>query len=479
MRLTVDRIVDATGGRLVSGDRHAEVDGASTDTRTLAAGQLWVAIAAARDGHDFARDAAAAGAGALLVADAALDRPAVAAVIAARAVPVVAVADPAVALSAVARTGRALLGDRPVVGITGSTGKTSTKDLLVGALRTSRRVAAAEASFNNEIGVPLTILGAADDAEVLVLELGMRGVGQIAALADLARPTVGVITNIGLAHAEMLGGVEAVAHAKAELLEALPSSGTAVLPADDAHLTTLLGRAVSNVVTFGESPRADVRVEHVRLDGRLVPTFDLVTASGRARVRLSVHGRHQTHNAAAAAAAALAVGCPLDRVAAGLEAAQVSRWRSELRETPDGVVVLHDAYNANPDSVSAALRSLGALDVPGRRIAVLGRMAELGAHTDVEHRRMGELAAGLGIDLVVGVGPDVGELLDAARRGGIETRTTRTPADAAAVLVGLLRAGDAVLVKASRVVGLEAVVDALGATGPAGPAPAAAGGGSR
>jgi UDP-N-acetylmuramoyl-tripeptide--D-alanyl-D-alanine ligase len=478
MRLTVERIVASTGGRLVSGDRHAVVAGASTDSRTVRPGQLWVAIAAARDGHDFAQDAAAAGAGALLVADTALERAAVAAVVAAGVVPVVAVGDPGAALTAVARTGRGLLGDRPVVGITGSTGKTSTKDLLVGALRT-RRVAAAEASFNNEIGVPLTILGAADDAEVLVLELGMRGFGQIAALAEVARPTVGVVTNVGLAHAEILGGVDGVARAKGELLEALPPRGTAVVPADDAHLATLIARTHAPTVSFGEAPDADVRVEHLRLDGRLVPSFDLATPAGRVHVRLAVHGRHQARNAAAAAAAALAVGCPLDDVAAGLEAARVSRWRSELRETPDGVVVLHDAYNANPDSVAAALQSLGALDVRGRRIAVLGRMAELGAHSAAEHRRMGELAAALGVDLVVGVGPDVGELLDAARRGGIETRTTGTPAEAAAVLVGLLRSGDAVLVKASRVVGLEAVVDALGAPGPSGPAPAATGGGSR
>jgi UDP-N-acetylmuramoyl-tripeptide--D-alanyl-D-alanine ligase len=471
VRLTVGDVLTATGGRLVVGDRHATVDGASTDSRTLRAGQLWVAISATRDGHDFAPAAVAAGAGALVVAEAALGRPAVAEVVAAAAAPVVAVAAPADALTALGGAARSRFGSRPVIGVTGSTGKTSTKDLLVGALGTTLRVAAAEASFNNEIGVPLTLLGAADDAEVLVLELGMRGLGQIAALCAVARPTVGIVTNVGLAHAETLGGPEGVARAKGELPEALPPDGTAVLPADDGQLGTLVGRTRARVVTFGEAARADVRVERLRVDGRLVPMFDLATPAGRVGIRLAVHGGHQARNAAAAAAAALAVGCPLDRVAEGLEAARVSRWRSELRETPGGVVVLHDAYNANPDSVAAALRSLGALAIPGRRIAVLGRMAELGAHTETEHRRMGELAAALGIDVVVGVGTQVGELLQAARRGGAETRSTASPAEAAALLAGMVTAGDAVLVKASRVVGLEVVVDALGATSPAGPAP--------
>jgi UDP-N-acetylmuramoyl-tripeptide--D-alanyl-D-alanine ligase len=493
VRLTLAEIAVATDGRVV-GDPSIAITGVATDSRALAPGALFVAVLAARDGHDFVAAARAAGAPAALVsrADAAGDGPAVV------------VGDTVAALGRLGRLARARFGDRPVLAVTGSSGKTSTKDLLAAALATSRRVTASPASFNNELGVPATLLAVDDTTEALVCELGARGPGHIAALCEIVRPTVGVVTNIGTAHAEMYAdGAAGVARAKGELVAALPADGTAVLNAGDPATPGLAGRTTARILTFGGAGcGAEVAAVDLALDDELRPSFRLVTPWGTAAVRLQARGAHQALNAAAAAAAALSAGAPLEGVAAGLGAALLARWRMELARTPAGVTVLNDAYNANPESVAAALDALAALAVPAgaRRVAVLGPMAELGAAAPAAHRAVGEQAARLGVDVLVavGAGPSAeagapvgagvsadrlapvdagpsaeagapvgaGASVDALVAGFGRPGATVRVADAAAAADALrdqvaVGAGDAVLVKASRVVGLEVVASAL------------------
>ncbi len=433
MRWRASAVAEAVGGVLSGPD--VDVTGATIDSRAAGPGQLFVPVRAARDGHEFVDDALGRGAAAYLS-----DRPAGPGT-------AVVVADTVVALTALGRACRERLSGVPVIGVTGSAGKTSTKDLLAAALDGPFRPAASERSFNNELGVPLTLANAADDADAVVVELGARGPGHIATLCAIARPTVGVVTNVGLAHTEMLGSLDGVARAKAELVAALPPSGTAVLNAEDERVAAMRSATAAEVLTFGIE-QGDVRADGVTFDAELRPAFRLVSPWGSAEVRLTVRGAHHAANAAAAAAAALAVGAPLDAVAAGLGRARLSPWRMDLIRSADGGLVLNDAYNANPASTEAALRSLAALPAR-RRVAVLGPMFELGEHSEVEHRRIGALAKSLGIDVVVAVGaPDYG--------------ADDVPDIGAAIaLVGPVTAGDAVLVKGSRAAGLERLAAVL------------------
>ena len=455
MRWRASAVAAAVGGSLAGPD--VEVDGARIDSRLVHGGELFVPVRAARDGHDFIPAALAAGAAAYLTAR---DPGAGTAVV---------VADPATALVALGRAARRRLPDR-VVGVTGSAGKTSTKDLLASALEGPFRPTASERSFNNELGVPLTLLNAPDDTDAAVVELGARGVGHIRLLCSVARPTVGVVTNVGLAHTEMLGDLDGVARAKSELVEALPASGTAVLNAEDERVAAMRSATEAGVLTFGIE-RGDVRAAELALDSELRPTFRLRSPWGDAEVRLEVRGAHHAANAAAAAAAALAVGAPLEAVAAGLGRAHLSPWRMEMARSAAGGVVLNDAYNANPSSTEAALRSLAAIDA-SHRVAVLGPMLELGEHSVDAHRRIAELAEALGIELLTVAAPAYG----AKDMADLET---------AAAAVGTVGPGDAVLVKGSRAAGLERlaallVASASSATpppGPAGPRPGAPPGG--
>jgi len=420
------------GGVLSGPD--TEVTGATIDSRSIVGGELFVAVRAARDGHDFIDRALDAGAAAYL--SEAEAGPGTAIV----------VGDTTAALADLGRAARSRLGDR-VVGITGSAGKTSTKDLLAAVLDGPFRTAASERSFNNELGVPLTLVNAADDTDVVVVEMGARGVGHIATLCSIARPTVGVVTNVGLAHTEMLGSLENVARAKAELIEALPPSGTAVLNADDERVAAMRSVSAAEVVTYGLTA-GDVRACDVVVDGELRPSFHLASSWGGVDVRLAVRGAHHVGNAAAAAAAALVLGVSLDDVAAGLGRAQASPWRMELNRSLDGGLVLNDAYNANPASTEAALRSLAALDAK-RRVAVLGPMFELGDHSAAEHARIGALARSLGIDVLVTVG--------APSYGGEDVADVA----GAVALIGPVGPGDAVLVKGSRAARLERLATVL------------------
>ena len=433
MRLRATEVADATGGT-VSGPE-VTVDGARIDSRLVRGGDLFVALRAERDGHEYVDAALDAGAAACLV-----ERPA------GRGTSIV-VEDTFVALTQLATRMRDRLPDR-VVGITGSVGKTSTKDLLAAALGRRYRVSASAKSFNNELGVPLTVLDTPDGAEAVVIEMGARGRGHVASLCAVARPLVGVVTAVGLSHSEFFGTVEDVAVAKAELVEALPAQGTAVLNADSPLVAAMATRTDARVLTFGLAA-GDVRADDVRLDD-LRPAFRLHTPWGDAGVELQVRGHHQVGNALAAAAAALACGAGLEAVAAGLGDAQGSPWRMELHRAPSGAVILNDSYNANPLSMEAALRALAELPAR-RRMAVLGIMAELGDVGPSEHARMGALAGALGIRVIAVGAPDYG------------AETVEDAGEARARL-GPLSDGDAVLVKASRAAGLESLAGTLAAS---------------
>ena len=449
MRLTLAEIAAATGGDLLGGDPGAAVTSYSIDTRTLAPGALFVALRAERDGHDFVLDALDRGATGALVS-----RPVEGAGL-------VLVGDTAVALTALGAAARERLAGVPVVGITGSTGKTSTKDLTAAALSAAGPVGASPVSFNNEIGVPLTLLSAPEGAVAVVVEMGARGLGHIATLCATARPTIGVITNIGMAHAEFFGSREEVARGKGELLEALPPAGHAVLCADDDLTPSLRARTEAAVLTAGAAAGADVRVSGVRLDDELRPAFRLDTPWGTADVPpLPVRGAHQAGNAALAVAVAGVAGVGLDAAVAGLAGAVGSPWRMELRRSPAGLVVLNDSYNANPTSMAAALDALASLAAGGgRRFAVLGPMAELGPHSTGEHERLAKLVALAHVEMLIAV--NAPDLAQGALAAGTEAVTVDGPEEAVAALAPRLRQGDAVLVKASRVAGLERVAQAL------------------
>ena len=430
MQIRCSELAIAVGGRLDGPD--AVVDGASIDSRSVQAGQLFVPVVAERDGHDFVAGALAAGAAAYLTSHAPVGGTAIV------------VADTVEALQAAGRFARARL-PRPVVGITGSVGKTSVKDLLAVVLAQRLRTAASERSFNNELGVPLTLLGAPDGTEAVVVEMGARGVGHIAELCAIASPSIGVVTRVAAAHTEAFGTVDAVAEAKGELIAALPSDGTAVLFTGDERVLDMAGRTMAPVVTFG--PGGDVQAGAVELDAELRPRFRLTSRWGSIDVALASRGVHQVDNALAAAAVALVSGVGLHEVAAGLASAELSPWRMDLSTAPSGARVLNDAYNANPTSMAAALRSLAALPA-ARRTAVLGPMAELGDRSDAEHAAIGELAWELGLRVVAIGTSDYG---------------TEHVDDMAGALVALGRLGpdDAVLVKGSRVAGLERLAEVL------------------
>jgi len=419
-------VATATGGTLRGPD--VEVDGASFDSRTVAPGELFVALVADRDGHDFVATALRAGAGAALVS-----RP-----VGAPSTTTIEVADTATALLDLAAWARRRL-TATVVGVTGSVGKTSTKDLLAAAVATGRRVTANAASFNNDQGLPVTVLGAADDTEVLVLEMGMRGFGEITRLCSVARPDVGVVTAVAPSHTERVGGIDGVALAKAELVVALPTTGTAVLNADDERVAAMAAATNAEVITFGTTAPATVRVEGLTVDALARARFTVHSPWGTVDVALAVSGEHMALNAAAALAVAGVVGVDLQAAAAALATARLSSGRMNVVAVATGGIVVDDAYNANPASMRAALAALARMDAH-RRVAVLGLMGELDdpatAHTEVA-----AYAASLDIDIVA-VGTD--------HYG----QPGCSIADAVAA-VGPIGDGVVVLVKASHAAGLE------------------------
>jgi UDP-N-acetylmuramoyl-tripeptide--D-alanyl-D-alanine ligase len=458
--VSLAEVAAATGGRLAGGAApQAVVTGpVVADSRQAARGALFVALPGERtDGHDHAASAVEAGAVAVL-AGRELD------------VPCVVVDDQLAALAALARHVVDALPELTVVGVTGSSGKTSTKDLLAVLLGDLGPTVAPQGSFNNEIGLPLTALRCDTSTRYLVAEMGARMPGNIAYLTRVTPPDVAVVLNVGAAHAGVFGSREETARTKGELPEALAEDGVAVLNADDPLVAAMAARTEGRVVRFGFSPEADVRAEDVRLDAWSRPSFLLRSPAGDAPVTLPLHGEHHVANALAAAAVALERGMPPQRVAELLASARpASRWRMEVTTRADGVTVVNDAYNANPDSVRAALKALAAMgrpdDGPRRRTwAVLGEMLELGDTALAEHDAIGRLAVRLDVSRLVAVGEGARAVhAGASHEGSWGEESAWVPdADAAlALLRAELRPGDVVLVKASRSIGLDAVATAL------------------
>jgi UDP-N-acetylmuramoyl-tripeptide--D-alanyl-D-alanine ligase len=405
------------------------------------------------DGHDFIVQAAELGAGACLIradrADSVPDD-----------VAAVAVDDPADALLGLGAWVRQSV-DPTVVAVTGSSGKTTTKDFIAAAVGAGRATVATPGSYNNDLGVPLTCCRLEPATEVLVAEVGARGVGHIAALAIVLAPDIAVVTTVTGAHLEQFGDLETVARAKGELVEALGADGLAVLNADDARALAMTERTKARTVTYGLGSAADWRAEDLALDPLARATFVVRGVP----VRLPVPGEHNVRNALAALAVADACGVPMADAAAALAEAPVSKWRMELIRTRGGVTVINDAYNANPDSMAAALKTLASVTTSGRRWAVLGHMAELGADSDDQHDRVGRLTIRLGIDGLVIVGQEAAGIRAAADLEGFygegDLFGVPGPDQAVEVLEERLRPGDVVLVKASRSAGLERVATAL------------------
>ncbi|MQA26728.1 MAG: UDP-N-acetylmuramoyl-tripeptide--D-alanyl-D-alanine ligase [Micromonosporaceae bacterium] len=445
--LTLAEVARAVSGRLVDApDPEVRVSGSvEYDSRKVAPGGLFVAFAGERaDGHDFAAAA---------VRDGAVG------VIATRqvGVPAVLVDDPLVALGRLARAVVDRLPDATVIGVTGSSGKTSAKDLIAQLVTRLGPAVAPPGTFNNELGHPYTVLRADERTRHLVLEYGARGVGHIRYLCEAAPPTLGVVLNVGVAHIGEFGSADAIAKAKGELVEALPDAadgGVAVLNADDPRVSAMSSRTAARVLRYGESPAADVRAVDVRLDERGRPAYRLVSPAGETDVRLRLHGPHQVGNTLAAAAVALERGVSIgDLGGAMAELALVSERRMDVFDTAGGVTVVDDSYNANPGSMAAALQALVAIGQRRRRWAVLGYMAELGRHERAGHEEVGRLAARLGVDRLVVVEDAAAPVLDGARSvddwGG---EAVLAPDQEAAIgaLRGELAPGDVVLVKGSR-----------------------------
>lgn len=448
MRIWASEVAASTGGELVGAD--VVVEGATQDSRTVTPGCLFVPLVADRDGHDFINAAVDAGATAHLT-----QRPgrSLAGAMPDDGVTAIRVADTRTALTALGSAARRSVGAAGgrVVGITGSVGKTSTKDLVAAVLGRTGTTHASTRSFNNEIGVPLTLLGAPADVQHVVVEMGARSVGDIARLAEVAHPDVGVLTTVTAAHTGLFGSLEAIAETKGEIFDGLPSNGCAVVTADVPDALAQAQRARCPVLTFGD--RGEVRARKVELDDALRPSFRLESPWGRVEVLLEARGVHMVANALAAAAVGLVEGVDLAEVATGLAGAGVSPWRMEVVEGPRGCTIVNDAYNANPTSTVAALEALASLPGSGLRIAVLGLMAELGDDAPSAHAAVASRAAELAIE-VLAVGTDLygstgGTLVDDAEA-------------ALAVLVDRrLGPGDAVLVKGSRVAALEALVGGM------------------
>jgi UDP-N-acetylmuramoyl-tripeptide--D-alanyl-D-alanine ligase len=484
--LTVAQIADIVGGRLadITPEQAAATRITGTvefDSRAVTPGGLFLALPGARsDGHDFAAAAVRSGAAAVLAARPvgvpAIIAPAAAGDAAASVLEYDTDGSGAAVLAALARLAAAVAtelvdGGLTIVGITGSSGKTSTKDLIAAVLTPLGEVVAPPGSFNNELGHPWTVLRATESTDYLVLEMSARRRGNIAALATIAPPSIAVVLNVGTAHLGEFGSREAIAATKAELPQAVPSSGAVVFNIDDPAVAAMAEQTAARVVRVSRKPGADLWADQVTLDELARPRFTLHTGDDQVDVALAVHGDHQVSNALCAAAVALECGATLGQVAAALSAAgPVSKHRMEVVTRDDGVTIINDAYNANPDSMRAGLKALAWMAREAgetrRSWAVLGEMAELGDDAISEHDSIGRLAVRLDVSRLVVVG--TGRAMSAMHHGAVmegswgAEATMVADADAALALMrSELRSGDVVLVKGSNAVGLGALADAL------------------
>ncbi|RSD10369.1 UDP-N-acetylmuramoyl-tripeptide--D-alanyl-D-alanine ligase [Amycolatopsis eburnea] len=479
--LSLAEIADVVGGRLHRAEPGAQVTGTvEFDTRKLTPGGLFVALPGEKvDGHDFAAQAVEAGAVAVLAARE-VDAPAIV-------VPPLAAGEAhersvaltgdkdgsgAAVLGALAKLARYVVqrlseGTLTVVGVTGSSGKTSTKDVIAQLLEPLGPTVAPPGSFNNELGHPWTALRADAETRHLVLELSARGPGHIAHLAEIAPPKIGVVLNVGSAHVGEFGSREGIAKTKGELVEALPEDGVAILNADDPLVSAMASRTKARVVFVGESPSAQVRAENITVDDEARASFRLVTPAGEADVKLPLHGEHHVGNALSAAAVALELGSTTEEIAARLSSLERrSARRMEVVTREDGVTILNDSFNANPESMRAGLKALAAMTrESGRRSwAVLGVMGELGADAVTAHDEIGRLVVRLNIAKLVVIGPEAAAMHQGAfQEGSWGEESTLVPDVEAAIalLHDQLRPGDVVLVKASKAAGLWRVAEAL------------------
>jgi UDP-N-acetylmuramoyl-tripeptide--D-alanyl-D-alanine ligase len=453
--LSVAEVAELTGAVLADGpDPAAPVTGPVViDSREAIPGSLFAALPGTRaDGHDFAAAAVAAGAVVALA-----QRPVGA--------PALIVGDVQAALGRLARAVVDRVAGLTILGITGSMGKTTTKDLTAQLLEQIGPTVSPPGSFNNEIGHPLTALRVTADTRYLVSELSARGLGHIAELCRIAPPKIGAVLCVGHAHAGEFGGLDRIAVAKGELVEALPADGVAVLNADDKRVAAMAARTAARVVTFGRADGADVRACDLRTDDLGRPAFTLHTGSGSADVQLRLHGAHHVTNALAAAALAQQCGMDTAAIAAGLSAAVArSRWRMEVTQLPGGVTIVNDAYNANPDTVRAAIEAVAVMARGGRALAVLGEMTELGEQADELHEVVGAQAARAGLACLIVVGDEAAPMLAGAKSAANWSGELVSVPDAASAVQAVrsrMRPGDVVLVKASHSIGLERVALAL------------------
>ena len=451
MRITLKQVVEATGGGLRGGDGTLEISGVSTDSRTLQPAELFVALPGERfDGHDFVPEAFACRAAAAVVE---------------RELPELSADQPLVIVEDALRAYGQLAGwyrnqfDVTVVAVTGSVGKTTTKNMIGSILARHGPTLVAPGNLNNEVGVPRVLLSLTAQHQYCVAELAMRGPGEIGYLARMASPQVGVITNVGETHLGLLGSRDAIAQAKAELLEALPDEGRAVLNADDFYYDLFAELSSCPTVSCGQVPQADVRIEDVKLRGLGGAEFVLQIGTESVPVQISLPGKHNVANAAAAAAAAWAVTGSTAGIAAGLASCPTEEMRTEISHTAQGATVINDAYNAAPRSVVAALEMLAQL--PGRKIFVFGDMLELGPAAEEEHRRIGRLCVEQRIYWLVGVGRWGALAVEEAAAGGLRADVAESAEAAVALIRPELSPSDVVLVKASRAIGLERVVEGL------------------
>src|SRR3989440_3585921 len=448
--LTLRQIAEFAGGTIESGKRDAMVSRVSTDSRTLQAGDLFVPLRGENfDGHQFIQQAAERGAVGAMVEEKWNGK-------APENFALIRVADTLVAYQTLAAHYRASLPLK-VIAITGSNGKTSTKDFVAAVLARKFRVTKTEGNFNNHVGLPQTMLAANRDDEIAVWEIGMNHPGEIAALAKLAAPDVAIITNVGVAHIEFMGTREAIAEEKGALAEALDANGALILNADDPYTESISKRTRAKIVLAGLE-NGSVRAVDITQSGT-GSEFTILEGAHRCRAQLPVPGIHMVQNAMLAVAAGRVFGVSIEECAVGLASTPLTKARLQIKEI-GGIQFIDDSYNANPDSMKAALRTLVELDSDGRRIAVLGEMGELGAESEHGHREVGEAAAALRIDELIAVGPIGAMIARAAEKAGLKnSAAVNSQEEAAELLEKNAAPGDLVLIKGSRSARMERVLE--------------------
>jgi UDP-N-acetylmuramoyl-tripeptide--D-alanyl-D-alanine ligase len=450
--LSLRQIAKFASGSLTAGDAGLIVSKVSTDSRTLQTGDLFVALRGENfDGHEFVEQASERGAAGAMVEESWKGTTA-------KSFALIRVSDPLVGYQNLAANYRRSLPLK-VIAITGSNGKTSTKDFLAATLSRGFRVTKTEGNFNNHVGLPQTMLAASSSDEIAVWEIGMNHPGEIAALSKLAAPDVAIITNVGLAHVEFMGSREAIAAEKGALAEAVGPGGTVILNADDPFSQAIAERTRAKVILAGIE-KGSVRASEMRQSPAGIE-FTILEGAHRCRAQLPVPGIHMVQNAILAVAAGRTFGLSLEHCADGLASAPLTKARLQIKEI-NGIQFIDDSYNANPDSMKAALRTIVELDADGRRIAILGAMSELGEESERGHREVGEAAAALGIDELITVGPTGATMAEAAQKAGLKKcLSVSSPDDAARILGERASPGDLILVKGSRSARMERVLEAF------------------